>query len=76
MDLLSEVKQILTEGENFTKTNNFFFEKHMCVAKNELLKVELKHTVRDNNTDDITNFGICPACKTVFYHEASSETPL
>ena len=76
MNLLGDIKDVLVASRKSVKTNNFFFEKHMCESKNEKIKVELLYTIRNNDSHDITNFGICPECKTIFYHEASSDQSL
>ena len=76
MNVLEDIKQLLQNGEKTIQTKNFFFERHLCGVKKEQVKVDLRYTVRNNDSQDIVNFGICSACQTIFYHEAHSDQSL
>jgi|GEM_PF-1210556 len=72
MDLFETVKGILNDGEKFTKSKNFYFEKHQCSKIDETVKVEMSYVIhkeQDDDSVDFIRFGMCPHCKEVFYYK-------
>ncbi len=58
-------------SNNFVKTDNYYFQKHKCSAlpqDSDEVRVDLDFKLKDERQYDITLMGICPHCKTVFYH--------
>ena len=69
MNLLGATKNLFEESKAFVKTNKFYYESHLCIEKKENIKVDMSIMIKDTSTNDIINIGMCPHCKTVFYHE-------
>lgn len=67
--LIQEIKDLLNESEEMIAAKNFYYERHDCKVKNENVKVELDYAVKKEKEDKFVCFGLCPYCKTLFYHE-------
>ncbi len=68
MKLLFKIIEILKSAEKFEKSNNFYFQKHICLDGNEV-KTNFEYKIKNNNTDEIAMFGYCDKCKTVFHNK-------
>lgn len=72
MDLLEDIKTIFSQCEKFTKSKNYYFERHICSVMQDTIKVELNYVIHKEDKDDQTiNFvkiGTCPHCKEGFYY--------
>ena len=69
MEMLKKVNEMLNEAIEFQATGNYFFQTHFCQQVQFEIKVQLDYRLIEEKFDKLINFGICPECKTVFYHE-------
>lgn len=67
MELLSSLKEIMQNAQDFQKTKNFYFENHICEKDGNNKKVYLEFKLGNDNTDKIMKFGICKDCGKAFY---------
>ncbi len=72
--LIFKIKEILEKAEKFEKSNNFYFQKHIC-NDNEI-KINFNYKIKNENTDEIVMFGYCDKCKTVFHNKDFSSDSL
>jgi len=68
MDILIQAQAILNDAKQRVKTSNFYFHTHQCPETGENVKVKLDYRVRLDTDVDCANFGLCPHCKTLYYH--------
>ena len=68
MDILAQTQAILNEAKAKVQTSNFYFHIHQCPKTKEDIKVMLTHKLRLDAGADCANFGLCPHCKTLYYH--------
>lgn len=76
METLMNIKDILNDAVEFVKVNNFYFEEHSCNVSNKTYNVNLNYTIKENSIDELTLFGYCKDCKTVFYNKDFSSKNL
>ncbi len=69
MEFLKNISTLLSTADDFVSTKNYYYESHDCKINGTIVKVDLKYKIKDNNSDKIVLFGVCPHCKTLFYHE-------
>ncbi len=69
MDLIFKTKEIFDKNPKVVKVSNFYFERHFCEAKNEEVKIDLTYSILDKNTEEISIFGYCKDCNTIFYNK-------
>ncbi len=71
MEILNEVKQILSDAKEFVKSKNFHYEMHRCNEPNgeQIKKVNMDITIKQEDTTKIVKLGYCKDCQTAFYHE-------
>lgn len=71
MDILLDVKNILSQSQKFTKSKNYYFETHTCSETKSSIKVQMDYIIHKENKNDsyiyFVKFGVCPHCKEVFY---------
>lgn len=67
MDILEAVRDMLNEATAFEATKNFYFTKHQCGGKD--ITVRLEYCILREQDEKTVHFGLCPECKTMFYHE-------
>lgn len=68
MDMLDKLKSF-SGINNFTRTNNFYYEYHNCGKTGDTVKIDLDYTLSNEKDDSILRFGICPNCGTCIYHK-------
>ncbi len=66
--MLFKVIEILKSAENFEKSNNFYFQKHICLNGEEI-KTNFNYKIKNDKTDEVSMFGYCEKCNTVFYNK-------
>lgn len=66
--LLESVNNIFESKETIEKVNNYNFENHDCIVKNEIIKVNLEYSIKHSISDEVIIFGMCPHCKALFYN--------
>lgn len=69
MDLIFKTKEIFDNNPNIVKVSNYYFERHFCETKKEEIKINLNYSILDKNTEEISVFGYCEHCNTVFYNK-------
>ncbi len=69
MDIIEQVSKIFLEANAYTKTNNYHFENHICPSTGKNVKVDLEYKLKSEKKGNIVMIGICPHCKTAYYHE-------
>ena len=67
--LLETVAALLMSAGGFVSSTNYYFARHFCAARQEEIKVQMDYSLQEETTDCLVRFGVCPYCKTVFYHE-------
>lgn len=69
MDLLEDIKNILTDSQDFIESQSFYFVNHKCEKTGKTIKVQLDYKLSCDLNDSIVKFGQCSECKTCFYHK-------
>lgn len=68
MELLENLKNIISKANYFEKSKNYYFENHICKETGKTIKVDLDFKLSNENDDKIMKFGLCNNCKTLFYY--------
>ncbi|MFV0519589.1 MAG: hypothetical protein ACK5LY_04865 [Lachnospirales bacterium] len=69
MDLIFKVNEIFEKKPKIVKVSNFYFEKHLCEVAKEEIKINLSQSILDTNTKELSIFGYCEHCNTLFYNK-------
>lgn len=66
--MLFKIVEILKSAEKFEKSNNFYFQNHIC-EDGENTKINFDYSIRNQINDEIAVFGYCEKCKTIFHNK-------
>lgn len=69
MDLIFKIDEIFKKNPKIVKVTNFYFETHKCEVANKEIKINLDKSILDTNTKEISVFGYCEHCNTLFYNK-------
>ncbi|MFV0440311.1 MAG: hypothetical protein ACK5LV_03335 [Lachnospirales bacterium] len=69
MDLIYNVNKLFSNKPNIVKVSNFYFERHLCSATKEEIKIDLNFSILNQNTKEICVYGYCENCNTIFYNK-------
>ena len=78
MELLTLLKTWLSAGQ-WVPTRNFYYERHPCQMQGDVsapVSVSLDTVLREEKSGKVVRVGLCPHCKTLFYHEDYDEKSL
>ncbi len=69
MKIITELREALTNAENFEKVKTYNFVRHNCSVKNAEIKIPLKYRLSIVDEKDFDILGYCEHCKTIFHNE-------
>ncbi len=69
MDLIFKTKEIFDNNPKIVKVSNFYFERHFCEVLKTEVKIDLNQSILDKNSEELSVFGYCKDCNTIFYNK-------
>ncbi len=64
-----ETAKGFVSAERFERSKNYHYQRHDCQVSGTDVKVDMDLSVKRENDTSIIKLGLCPHCKTLFYHE-------
>ncbi len=69
MDLIFKTKEIFDKNPKIVKVSNYYFERHFCEVLQEEVKIDLDQSILNKKTEELSIFGYCSHCNTIFYNK-------
>lgn len=69
IEQLLDIAKAMLEASEQIHSKNYHYQMHHCKVKNEEVKVDMDLQLKKESSTRIINFGLCPHCKTLFYHK-------